>query len=74
MTRPVFIAPSILASDFVRLADEVAAVERAGPNSRQQPDCSRHRSPATIGEIGPPSLRAAVADAADLNRSDTKSR
>ena len=30
MARPIFIAPSILASDFARLAEEVAAVERAG--------------------------------------------
>lgn len=30
MGRPVFIAPSILSADFARLAEEVAAVERAG--------------------------------------------
>ena len=30
MSGPVLIAPSILAADFVRLADEIAAVERAG--------------------------------------------
>ncbi|THJ21247.1 MAG: ribulose-phosphate 3-epimerase [Nitrospira sp. CG24D] len=30
MSSPVLIAPSILAADFVRLADEIAAVERAG--------------------------------------------
>ncbi|MDE3051803.1 MAG: ribulose-phosphate 3-epimerase, partial [Nitrospirota bacterium] len=30
MARPVLIAPSILAADFARLADEVAAVERGG--------------------------------------------
>ena len=30
MARPVLIAPSILAADFARLAEEVAAVERAG--------------------------------------------
>ena len=30
MARPILIAPSILAADFARLADEVAAVERAG--------------------------------------------
>ena len=29
-TRPIKIAPSILSSDFARLADEVAAVEAAG--------------------------------------------
>ncbi|MGK3850822.1 ribulose-phosphate 3-epimerase, partial [Enterococcus faecium] len=27
---PVVIAPSLLAADFSRLADEVAAIERAG--------------------------------------------
>lgn len=30
MTNPVLIAPSILAADFARLADEIAAVERGG--------------------------------------------
>ena len=30
MARPIFIAPSILAADFARLAEEVASVERAG--------------------------------------------
>ena len=30
MTRPLVIAPSILASDFAKLADEVHAVEQAG--------------------------------------------
>ena len=30
MGRPIQIAPSILSADFARLADEVAAVERAG--------------------------------------------
>jgi len=30
MSSPVLIAPSILAADFVRLADEIAAVEQAG--------------------------------------------
>ncbi len=30
MTRPTFIAPSILSADFAHLADEVAAVERGG--------------------------------------------
>ncbi len=30
MSRPIYIAPSILSADFARLADEVAAVERAG--------------------------------------------
>src|SRR5204863_3945217 len=30
MTRPLVIAPSILASDFAKLADEVRAVDRAG--------------------------------------------
>lgn len=30
MGQPLYIAPSILSADFARLADEVAAVERAG--------------------------------------------
>ncbi len=30
MNQPIFVAPSILSADFARLADEVAAVERAG--------------------------------------------
>ncbi len=30
MTRPILIAPSILSSDFGRLAEEIAAVDRAG--------------------------------------------
>ena len=30
MTRPLVIAPSILASDFAKLADEVRAVDAAG--------------------------------------------
>ncbi|MBO0663659.1 ribulose-phosphate 3-epimerase [Jiella sp. MQZ9-1] len=30
MTRPIVIAPSILSSDFSRLGDEVAAIDRAG--------------------------------------------
>lgn len=30
MSQPIYIAPSILSADFARLADEVAAVERAG--------------------------------------------
>ena len=30
MARPIFIAPSILAADFARLAEEVASVELAG--------------------------------------------
>lgn len=30
MGHPIYIAPSILSADFARLADEVAAVERAG--------------------------------------------
>lgn len=30
MGHPIFIAPSILSADFARLAEEVAAVERAG--------------------------------------------
>jgi ribulose-phosphate 3-epimerase len=30
MSQPLLIAPSILSADFARLADEVAAVERAG--------------------------------------------
>src|SRR2546430_11519142 len=30
MTRPLVIAPSILASDFAKLADEVRAVDQAG--------------------------------------------
>ena len=34
MARPIYIAPSILAADFARLAEEVAAVERAGARSQ----------------------------------------
>ena len=30
MTDDIIIAPSILASDFARLGDEVAAIDRAG--------------------------------------------
>ncbi len=30
MTRPILIAPSILSSDFGRLAEEIAAIDRAG--------------------------------------------
>ncbi len=30
MGHPIYIAPSILSADFARLADEIAAVERAG--------------------------------------------
>ena len=37
MAKPVIIAPSILASDFARLGEEVAAIEAAGHGRRRLP-------------------------------------
>ena len=68
MGRPVQIAPSILAADFGRLADEIAAVERGGADSIHVDVMDGHFVPnITIGPLIVEAARAATSLPLDVH-------